>query len=141
MEMLPGERQLSASSDGAVVLTSHRVRLDQGSEFISIVLDQVASCSLGTRSHPILLVVAAVVWLGSFQFAGERLSTPAFLIGTLIGVLIVGLYVMNRRQVIVITSPGGTMRIRTRGMTRASCMQFIDDLERAKLALLRARGN
>ena len=141
MEMLPGECQVSVSTDGSVVLTSHRVRLDQGSEFISISLDQVTSCSLGTRSLPILLAIAAVVWLGSFQFAGERVMAPAFLIGTLIGVLIVGVYVMSRTQVIVIASPGGTVRIRTRGMTRAACIQFIDDLERARMALLRARGN
>ena len=138
MEMLPGERQVSVSSDGSVVLTSHRVRLDQGSEFASICLDQVASCSLGTRSHPILLVIAAVIWLGSFQFAGERVGTPAFLVGALIGALIVGLYVMSRTQVITIASPGQTIHIRTRGMTRAACIQFIDDLERAKLALPKA---
>jgi len=140
MEMLPGEREVSSSSDGAVVLTSYRVRLDQGSAFISIFLDQVASCSLGTRSHPVLLVIAAVVWLGSFQFAGERVEAPAFLIGTLVGALIVGLYVMSRTQVIAIASSGETIRIRTRGMTRAACIQFIDDLERARLALVGHRN-
>jgi hypothetical protein len=140
MEMLPGEREVSASADGSVVLTSHRVRLDQEGAFISLCLDQVASCSLGTRSHPIFLVIAAVVWLGSFQFAGERLATPAFVVGTLIGVLIVGLYVMSRGQVITIASPGEAIRIRTRGMTRAACVQFIDDLERARLALRRMEG-
>jgi hypothetical protein len=137
MELLPGERLLSQSSDGSIVLTSHRVRLDQGGDFVSLSLDQVASCSIGTRSHPILLVIAAVVWLGSFQFAGERAGTPAFLIGALVGALIVGLYVMSRAQVIVIASPGESIRIRTSGMTRATCVQFIDDLERAKLAFLR----
>ena len=135
MELLPGEHQVSASSDGAVVLTSQRVRLDQGGEFISICLDQVTSCSLGTRSHPVLLVIAAVVWLGSFQFAGERVGTPAFLLGALMGALIVALYVMSRAQVITIASAGETLRIRTRGMTRAACVQFIDDLERARLGL------
>jgi len=135
MELLPGERQVSESSDGSVVLTSHRVRLNQGGAFVSIPLEQVASCSIGTRSHPILLVIAAVVWLGSFQFAGERVTTLAFLIGAVFGALIVGIYVMSRTQVIVIASPGEFIRIRTRGMTRAVCVQFIDDLERAKLAL------
>lgn len=135
MEMLPGEREVSASSDGSVVLTSQRVRLDQGGQFCSICLDQVASCSLGTRSHPALLVVAAIIWLGSFQFAGERVETPAFLVGLVLGALVVGAYVMGRTQVITIASPGETIRIRTRGMTRAACVQFIDDLERARLAL------
>jgi len=140
MELLPGERQVSESSDGSVVLTSHRVRLDQGGAFVSIPLEQVASCSIGTRSHPILLVIAAVVWLGSFQFAGERVTTLAFLIGAVFGALIVGIYVMSRTQVIVIASPGEFIRIRTRGMTRAVCVQFIDDLERAQLALQARSG-
>jgi hypothetical protein len=135
MELLPGERKVSESSDGAVVLTSHRVRLDQGGAFVSISLEQVASCSIGTRSHPILLVLAAVVWLGSFQFAGERVGTIAFLLGVMVGALIVALYVMSRTQIIVIASPGESIQIRTRGMSRAACVQFIDDLERAKLAL------
>jgi hypothetical protein len=138
VQLLPGERKVSESSDGSVLLTSHRVRLDQGGEFVSISLDQVASCSIGTRSHPILLGIAAVVWLGSFQFAGERVGTIPFAVGTLIGALIVALYVMSRAQVIVIASPGESMHIRTRGMTRAVCVQFVDDLERAKLALMAA---
>jgi hypothetical protein len=134
MELLPGERKLSESSDGTVLLTSHRVRLDQGGEFVSISLDQVASCSIGTRSHPILLVIAAIVWLGSFQFAGDQVGTIPFVVGALAGALIVALYVMSRTQVIVIASRGESIRIRTRGMTRAVCIQFIDDLERAKVA-------
>ena len=47
MELLPSERKVSESSDGTVLLTSHRVRLEQSGEFVSICLDQVASCSVG----------------------------------------------------------------------------------------------
>jgi hypothetical protein len=136
MELLPGERRVSESSDGTVVLTSHRVRLDQGSrQFVSIPLEEVASCSIGTHSYPVLLVLAAVVWLGAFQFAGERVGTIPFLIGGLVGALIALLYVVTREQVIVIASAGESIRIRTRGMSRADCVQFVDDLERARLAL------
>jgi len=136
MELLPGERRVSESSDGTVVLTSHRVRLDQGSRrFVSIALEEVASCSIGTHSYPVLLILAAVVWLGSFQFAGERVGTIPFLIGGLVGALIALLYVLSREQVIVIASAAESIRIRTRGISRADCVQFVDDLERAKLAL------
>src|SRR5688500_10133176 len=136
MELLPGERKLSESSDGTVVLTSCRVRLDQGSrQFVSIPLEQVASCSIGTHSYPVLLILAAVVWLGAFQFAGERAGTIAFLIGALAGALIVLLYVVSRAQIIVIVSAGASILIRTRGMSQAACVQFVDDLERARLAL------
>ena len=139
MELLAGERKLSESSDGTVVLTSYRVRLDQGtgraSQFVSIALDQVASCSIGTRSYPILLILAALVWLAAFQLAGARVGTTAFLVGGLVGALLVLLYVMSREQVIVVASAGEAIRIRTRGMSRGACVQFADDLERAKHAL------
>jgi hypothetical protein len=140
MELLPGERTVSESSDETVLLTTHRVRLDRGTrEFVTITLHQVASCSIGTRSHPILLVLAAVVWLGAFQVAGERMGTIPFLIGGIAGALIVLLYVLSREQNIVIASAGESIRIKTRGMSREACVQFVDDLERAKLAL-RARS-
>jgi hypothetical protein len=136
MELLPGERKVSESSDGTVVLTSYRVRLDQGTrQFVSIPLEQVASCTIGTHSYPVLLVLTAVVWLGAFQFAEERVGTIPFLIGGLVGALIALLYVVTREQIIVIGSAGESLRIRTRGMSRAACVQFVDDLERAKLAL------
>jgi hypothetical protein len=136
MELLPGERKVSEASDGIVVLTSYRIRLDQGGRgFASICLDQVASCTIGTRSYPILLILAAVVWLAAFQFAGERMTTIPFLIGALVGALIVLAYILTRQQAIVITSCGESMRLQTRGVSRATCVQFVDDLERAKLAL------
>jgi hypothetical protein len=135
MELLPSERKVSESSNSAVLLTTHRVRLDQRGEFVSIGLAQVASCSIGTRSHPILLLIAAVVWLGSFQFASAQVGTIPFAVGAALGGLIVALYVMSRTQVIVIASAGEAIQIRTRGMSRADCVQFVDDLERAKLAL------
>jgi hypothetical protein len=136
MDLLPGERTLSESSDGTVVLTSHRVRLDRGTrQFVSIALEEVVSCGIGTHSYPVLLVLAAFVWLGAFQFPGARVGTIPFVIGVLVGALIVLLYVLSRQQVIVIASAGESIRIRTRGMSRSTCVQFVDDLERAKLAL------
>ncbi len=142
MELLPGERKVSEASDGTVVLTSYRIRLDQpGHGFASVCLDQVASCSIGTRSHPILLILAAVVWLGAFQFAGERMTTIPFLLGALVGALIVLTYIVTRRQTIVIASCGESIRLQTRGMSRATCVQFVDDLERAKLALQARLGS
>jgi hypothetical protein len=97
-------------------------------------LDQVVSCSIGTRSYPILLIFAVVVWLAAFQFAGERVGTTTFLIGWLVGALLVLLYVISRGTVIVVASAGESIAIRTRGMSRGACVQFVEDLERAKLA-------
>jgi hypothetical protein len=136
MELLPGERKISEASNGTVVLTSHRIRLDRGTRaFASICLDQVASCSIATRSYPILLLLAAVVWLAAFQMAGERMTTIPFLSGAVLGAIIVLAYIVSRQQAITIATCGGSIRLQTRGMSRAACVQFIDDLESARLAL------
>ena len=60
-----------------------------------------------------------------------------FVVGTLIGAFIVALYVMSRTQVIVIASPGESLHPDARN-DWADCLQFIDDLARAKLALVAA---
>ena len=136
MELLPGERKVSEASNGTVVLTSHRIRLDRGThDFASICLDQIASCSIATRSYPILLLLAAVVWLAAFQFAGERITTILFLSGAVLGAIVVLAYILSRQQAITIATCGKSLRLQTRGMSRAACVQFIDDLERARLAL------
>jgi hypothetical protein len=137
MELLPGERKVSEASNGTVVLTSHRIRLDRGTRgFTSICLDQVASCSIATRSYPVLLVLAAVVWLAAFQLAGERMTTIPFVSGAVLGGIIVLVYILSRQQAITIATCGESMRLETRGMSRSACVQFVDDLERARLAIV-----
>jgi hypothetical protein len=139
MELLPGEAKLSEASDGSVLLTSHRLRLDQGpgraKQFVSVTLDSVASCSLGTHSYPFLLLLALLLVTGGFQLGGERLATVSFGIGAFMALGCVVLYFLTREQVITVRSAGDPIRIRTRGVARAACIQFIDDLEGAKLRL------
>jgi hypothetical protein len=102
-------------------------------------LDQVATCSLGNRSYPFLLLFALLFALAGFQFAGERAASIGFGIGAGLALVCVLLYVATREQSITISSAGEVVRIHTRGMGRAACIQFIDDLERAKLRLVSAR--
>lgn len=139
MELVPGEARLSEANDGSVVLTSHRVRLDQGSgrgdHFVSMTLDQVASCSLDTRSYPFLLLLAVLLIVGGFQIGGERLATVSVGVGAVLAVGCVILYLVTREQLITVRSAGDSIEIRTRGMARGACVQFIDDVERAKLRL------
>ena len=137
MEMLPGEKKLSESNDGTVLLTTRRIRLDKGQgrarEFVSITLDQVASCSIRTRSHPFLLLFGALFALAGFQIAGERLAAPAVAVGAVLCVLCIILYFTSREQLITVASAGEAIRIRTRGMSRPACIQFIEDVECAKM--------
>jgi hypothetical protein len=139
MELLPGEAKLSESNDGTVVLTSRRIRLDQGQgrgrQFVSIPLNQVASCSMSTRAYPFLLLFAALWAIAAFQFAGERMATMLLAVGAGLALLCVILYFVTREQLITISSAGEAIRIRTKGLSRSASIQFIDDVERAQLRL------
>lgn len=139
MQLLPGETKLSESNDGTVVLTSRRIRLDQGQgsgrQFVSITLDAVASCTFTNRSYPFLLLFAALFGLAAFQVAGGHPATFAFGIGVGLAVLCVLVYFKTRVQLVTISSAGEAIRFHTQGMSRAACIQFIDDVEGAKLRL------
>jgi hypothetical protein len=96
MQLLPGEQKLSESSDGTVVLTNYRVRLEEGRRgryrLVSIMLDQVASCSIETRSYPVLVLLGAVFALATFQMSGERFEKLRIGVGAVVFVLCVLVY-------------------------------------------------
>ena len=144
MRLVQGETKLSESNDGTVVLTSHRIRLDQGAgsgrQFVSIALDQVASCSFANRSFPLLLLLAVLFALAGFQMGGERTSGTTFLVGVGLAILCVLGYFATRQQLVTISSAADSIKFRVRGMSRAACIQFMDDVESAKLRLDAARA-
>jgi hypothetical protein len=143
MQLVQGETKLSESNDGTIVLTSRRIRLDQGSgsgrQFVSITLDQVTSCSFTNRSFPFLFLLAVLFALAGFQMGGQRTSGTPFLVGTGLAALCVLGYFATRQQLVTVRSAADSIQFRTRGMSRAACIQFIDDLEGAKLRLWAGR--
>ena len=73
--LLDGEHLVFSSDDGVLTLTNKRVRYDSvslgHSQLISITLGSVSSCGLVTKTHPFLLVLAAIAFLAFFsQYEG-----------------------------------------------------------------------
>lgn len=81
IDFLPEERVLRQS--GPLVLTSHRVRLNQRelgrARTVGMTLDAVASCGLVTASYPIILALGVAMGLVgiyvSFSDGREELTT------------------------------------------------------------------
>ena len=131
--LLPGENVVTSSDNDVLTITSKRVRYDfvvwGRSNLISITLGSVASCGLVTRSFPLLLILAAIAFLGAFTQRGDALW---LLIGAAI-VLVVA-YFLTRRAVISVASNGGqSILVPTKGMKRDAVVAFIEAVEREKL--------
>ncbi len=122
-----------SSDNDILTLTTKRVRYDSvvfgSSIFISITLDSVASCSLATKSYPILLLLGALALIGAFSQSGD--AHWWFLVAA--AVLAVA-YFLTRRAVISIASNGGqTILVPAQGMSRNSIIEFLEAVEREKL--------
>jgi len=142
VNLLQGERVLMESSGKLLTLTSHRVRYETKqagrSKVISITLDAVASCGLVTRSYPALLGLAVLAVLAGV-FSLSRSSDGALLLFIGAAILVV-VYLVTRSAMIEVASSAGRVLVRARGMSHESLMEFIDQVDAAKLAFLRSRA-
>jgi|APTNR8051073442_1049403.scaffolds.fasta_scaffold02011_13 hypothetical protein len=131
--LLPGEQVVMSSEKNILMLTTKRVRFDSeqvgSSSFVSITLDSVASCGVVTRSYPILLVLAALAFIGGLTRASD---SPMALIGA--AAILVIIYFATRRAIISIASNGGdAIQAPANGMKRSSLIEFLDAVESEKL--------
>ena len=131
--LLPGEQVVMSSDRDTLTLTKKRVRYDSAvlgsSSFVSITLDSVASCSLATKSYPLLLLLGALVLIGALTQGGD--VQVMFIFSAAVLAVI---YFLTRRAVIAIGSNGGReILVPTKGMSRAAIIEFLDAIEREKL--------
>lgn len=135
ISLLVGERIIKELAGGELILTTHRVRHSStrlGSEdFVSIMLDQIASCGTCRRSKPLLLAIAALSALLGLSWA--RNGTGAASISSLIlaGGLALAFF-LTVRQVLEFASAGATIRVNTAVLNRQEIEAFIHLVEKAK---------
>ena len=132
----PNEQVLLGSPGGGLILTTHRVRYEEqgggGGTFISIMLDEIASCTVIRVQHPILLVIAAIsVLLGVAIWIVDSRPDGA-VVGIIIGLVLIGIYFATRQQVLALASAGATIRVNTIGMKADVVTDFVDQVEFAK---------
>ena len=138
MSPLDGEKTLVAIDEHQLVLTTHRVRSNRpGShwtgapaEFISILLEEVSSCTITQKSRDWL------GWLGLvFLFVGVAASEiESRFLGWGLGIAVVlfVIYYLTISNVIIISSPGASIQRKVGRFTTGSPRDFVEVLESAK---------
>lgn len=134
MSMMTDERLLLQSDGKNVTLTTHRVRYQSRrlgfTRVVSVMLDNLTSCELKHKSHPWLLVVAAVfVGIAGYYATLPAMRQPTTFAAIAAGGLIVA-YFVTRTGIVALASP--TAKITFRVKKRTSAEHFIDATESAK---------
>ena len=139
MSPLDGEKVLMAIAGQQLLLTSHRVRSERPTsywtgtpaEFISILLEEVSSCTITLKSHD---------WLGWLGYAILFVGAPAAalieirLLGWSLGIaaVLILIYYLTFSNVIIISSAGASIQRKVGRFTTGSPRDFIEALESAK---------
>ncbi len=119
-----------SSDDNTLVLTNKRVKFEAKSRaqsvYKSIPLDQVATCSMDTKTFPVLLILAAVAVLA--VFAAPTLDQR---VGAGIGaLLLVGAYLGTRNgRLAVYATSGESIAVPTKGLSHDQVKGFLEAVE------------
>lgn len=136
MNHFPDEKVLIEADNKVLVLTTHRVRYDaigkgggwaDRTELVSIMLEELSSCSITRTSYPILLLLALVGLVLAILVQDQAI------VGLALAVLFAGGFFLSQRQVLLLTSAGGgKIQVNTASMSLQSVREFVDEIESAK---------
>jgi hypothetical protein len=136
MRSLPGEHLVHEFKHVGLTLTTHRIRFETekmgAGETKSIMLESLASCAITRRSHPVLLVFAAVLLLGGVLYQPSNIGIAYWQVG-LVGSIFLGiLFIVTREQVLELASSGTTIRVQIDQIGYEDLSNFIDTIEASK---------
>ena len=133
-KLLSDERVVADIGGGALLVTTHRVR-SYGSEigsssFVSIMLDQVASCSVKALSKPLFLVLAGFALLLTLAVSGRNVTS--WIGGLLVASIFVVIYVVTQRRVVSIASSAAAIQVDASTHSEDTLREIIDKIEEAR---------
>jgi len=132
---LPGERLLLELHDGDFTLTTHRLRHRSerigGSSIVSIMLEELTSCSLTRRTKPWLLAMAFAMFVLGVLAVGRQ---DSFWGGAIAAVVFVVAYMTTRRTVLAFASSGERVLIDVGSTPIDAVTRIINQVEAAKNA-------
>lgn len=122
------------SSPGeSLVLTTHRVRYhlkgSGGEQLQSIMLKEVASCAMQSKSRPLFLVLMGLSVLVGFYFSGVNSDINFLYGGVVAGLIFLMIYLGSRQRILVISSAGAAIIAPLAGWKSEGVLGFIDELE------------
>jgi hypothetical protein len=126
-----------------LILSSHRVRMvDSGVgsfKIVSIMLEEVASCSTIYTSQPLLLLLAMILALAGLYGLTPRHHAVAF-VGFALMAMVLFAYWLSRKRVLAIASAGEAIRLSLSGWSNEDVLAFVEELEDAKNDLRHTKG-
>jgi hypothetical protein len=135
MRLLANEKMIIETDERELVLTSHRVRYHVTSmgnaEFMSIMLDEVASCGIVKKTKPLLIVLAAIFALMGL-YAYVNVSHNAAIMFIVIAAVLGVAYFGSIRKLLEIGSAGSSILVNVSKMNLNQIIEFVDELESAK---------
>lgn len=135
LSLFPEEEIVTQSAEGSVTLTTHRLCYeykDWGRSYNqNIMLEHITSCE-NYYSTQVWMLVLAIISLLISIVAGFQQEGPTFS-GAMIIALILGLlYMITKRNFVIIASPSTKMMINMTGMKREKVLKFINKVEHTK---------
>lgn len=135
ISLFPDEQLLTESTNGGVVLTTHRICYEckeiGRSYNQSIMLEHITSCENIYDSKLSLLTLAGVtIVIALLAISGGSIDT--FVICSIISIVALIIYYLTRINLIIISSPSTKMRIVVTRMKRDRVLEFINKVEQAK---------
>jgi hypothetical protein len=136
---LLGDEQVILGNQGALCVTTHRVRFEaqrSGSQAVDeIFLEDLTYQAIRMSSNPLYLVIAALCAVGGLV---ALLSEPAvgvvfFLVAAVFGLA----YIVTRRQVITLASSGGRIELEAKSMPRDTLDWLMYNVAMAKDSRIR----
>lgn len=136
MKLIEDERNLIESEDKVVLLTTHRIRYNAEkigvTYFGSIMLDEVALCTISRKSKPVFMVLGVLTLLfGLYQMS------KGYSINSIIPILVVSaiffiIYYVTVKKYLEVASAGSSILMNTSRMSMSKIVEFVDEVESAK---------
>jgi hypothetical protein len=136
LTLIPQEQVIFQTRSKTLTLTSHRVfyhvEARGQTHTISIMLEDVSSCSAGRTNPWVLLVVAGILAVLAV-ISAMTYTEPAVAVGGIIPcIILVFVYFATRRATLVLASAGAEIRVSIIGMKAPEVAEFITRVTQAK---------
>lgn len=137
-ELFSDEKIITQSDGNLITLTNHRIRYtDQewGRAYIvSILLKNVSSIQIRFKSRIFILLIAIIEIGITFGVLANSNNGYEFIIGIVIGVILLSVFFTSRKHYLTVSSKGGHhINFFTKGMKQDSVIDFVNRVEKAIL--------
>ena len=134
MRLIDDEKVIAEICFEQLILTTHRIRYQTtiyGTvELTSIMLEEIASCSVVRKNQPILLMMALIVtFIGIMASINNDEAIILMLVIAMCDVVLTARYLIIRQPIILIASAGKSIKVKITDMELDAVLSFIDSVE------------